>query len=417
MVSQACRDWLKTLWPASYKGVPFYFESDDEEGGRDNVKHVFPHRDPPFIEDMGEALRYYGGTAYVHGDNADGLASALKAALASYGAGMLVVPYFGPVTVHCETFKRSTHRDQMGYVAFELKFVRTGAPTAFISVPALANAAFVAAESVAVSLGALFPRAILTLNQPDYVVAGAVDTLASAAAAVDVLRQSYPVDPAVSAKLRDGVASFLADLPAQVSNVAPPSDAAPAVSSLVALVRQLGDGLPAEAAIRAALELVDAFPTPPAPLGVTVAGQPYLSTTARAAHQNAAAASRMVRLAALVAYAEGVLRTTFADRPSGVTARGEIAERFETELFDTTGAENHDLFVAIDALRGKVIEWLTKTINTLAPVIVVESARIMPSIALGWALYGDPTRGIELVARNNVRHPSFMPRTIEALSR
>jgi len=417
MVSQACRDWLKTLWPASYKGVPFYFESDDEEGGRDNVKHVFPHRDQPFIEDMGEALRYYGGTAYVHGDNADGLANALKAALSSYGAGMLVVPYFGPVSVHCETFKRSTHRDQMGYVAFELKFVRTGAATAFISVPALANAAFVAAESVAVSLGALFPRTILTLGQPDYVVGAAVDTLASAAAAVEVLRQSYPVDPAVSAKLRDGVAGFLAALPTQVSNAAAPADAGPAVSSLVALVRQLGDGLAPAPAIRASLELVDAFPAPPAPLSATVAGQPYLSTPARTAYQNAVAAARIVRLAALTAYAEGVLRSTFADRPSGITARAEVAERFEAELYDTTGAENHDLFVAIEVLRGKVIEWLTKTINTLAPVIVVESARIMPSLALAWALYADPNRASELVARNNVRHPSFMPRTIEALSR
>jgi prophage DNA circulation protein len=415
MVSVLCRDWLKTLWPASYKGVPFFFESDDEEGGRDNVKHVFPHRDPPFIEDMGEALRFYGGTAYVHGDNADALASALKAALSSYGQGMLVVPYFGPVTVHCETFKRSTQRDQMGYVAFELKFVRAGAATAFISVPSLASAAFIAADALATSIGRLLPGAIGLLNQADYVVAAVTDTLASAAAAVDVLRQSYPVEPAVSAKLRGGVTTFVADLPGLVSNAAG-ADPGAAMARLVDLVRQLGDGLPAGAAVRASLDLFDAFPSP-APVTVTIAGKPYLSPTAKRAADNAAAAARAVRLAALTAYAEGVLRMTFNDRPSGVTARGEVAERFEAELYDTTGAENHDLFVAIESVRGKVIDWLTKTINTLAPVIVVESAQIMSSLALSWALYADPTRAAELVARNNVRHPSFMPRTIEALSR
>jgi hypothetical protein len=36
---------------------------------------VFPHRDDPFIEDMGEALRFYSGSAYVHGDDADALAA------------------------------------------------------------------------------------------------------------------------------------------------------------------------------------------------------------------------------------------------------------------------------------------------------------------------------------------------------
>jgi prophage DNA circulation protein len=411
MASTECRDWLKTLWRASYKGVPFYFESDDEEGGRDNVKHVFPHRDPPYIEDMGEALRFYGGVAYVHGDNADALANALKSALASYGPGTLVVPYFGPVTVHCETFKRSTQRDQMGYVAFELKFVRAGAASAFISVPLLQNVAFTAAETLAGTISSLFSRAIVTLDQPDYVVSAAVEPLASAAAAVDVLRQSYPVDPAVSAKLRDGVAGFLAALPDQVSNTAPAADAGAAMASLVAIVRQFGDGLPADSAVRASLELADAFPAP-APIAV----QSYPSPIVTAA-SNTAAAARAVRLAALTAYAEAVLRQTFKARPDGVTARGEVAEHFEAELYDTTGADNHDLYVAIEALRGKVIDWLTKTINTLAPVIIVESARIMPSLALAWTLYADPLRADELVARNDVRHPSFMPRTIEALSR
>jgi prophage DNA circulation protein len=414
--SAECRDWLKTLWPASYKGVPFFFESDKEKGGRDNVKHVFPHRDPPFIEDMGEALRFYSGSAYVHGDNADSLANALKSALSSAGPGMLVVPYFGPVTVHCESFERATTLDKMGYVAFELEFVRAGASSAFVSIPLLQNIAFTAAETLSVSLGQLFPLAISTLNQADYVVSAVTDTLAGAAAAVDVLRQSYPIDPVVSSKLREGVKAFLIDLPDQISDTAPPAKAQAALSGLIAIVRQFADGLPADSAVRATLELVEAFPTP-APVTVTIAGQPYLSPTARVAANNAAAAARAVRLAALIAYAEAVLRQTFKARPEGVTKRGEVAERFEAELYDTTGAENVELYRAIEGLRGTVIEWLTKTINTLAPVIAVESARILPSLALAWVLYANPMRAVELVERNNVRHPSFMPRAIEALSR
>lgn len=111
------------------------------------------------------------------------------------------------------------------------------------------------------------------------------------------------------------------------------------------------------------------------------------------------------------------MRRTFADRPAGITARGEVAERFEAELYDTTGAALAPLYVAIENLRGAVIEWLTGTINNLAPVITVESAVIRPSLDLAWVLYADPTRAVELVARNQVRHPSFMPRKIEALAR
>jgi prophage DNA circulation protein len=416
MESAACRDWLKTLWPASFKGVPFFFEQDKEKGGRDTVDHVFPHRDDPFIEDMGEALRFYSGSAYVHGDDVDSLANALKAVLASRGAGTLVLPYFGPVTVHCKSFERSTQRDQMGYVAFEMEFVRAGAASAFISVPLLQNIAFGAADALSVSLGQLFPRVISVVGQADFVVAAVTDTLASAAATIDVLRQSYPVEPDVSAKLRDGIAGFVADLPIAISNSSSDASATAAAGALIGIVRMFGDGLPAASAVRAINEFIDAFSGDVTTTPAIVTGRPYTPTLQIAA-DNITAASRLVRLAGLTAYAEAVLRQSFPSRPDGVTARGELAERFENELYDTTGAANAPLYVAIEKLRGAVIDWLTREIATLAPVIVVESARILPALALAWTLYADPVRSDELVARNRVRHPSFMPRVISALSR
>lgn len=408
-----CRDWLKTLWRASYKGVPFYFEADKEKGGRDNVKHTFPHSDLPFIEDMGEALRFFSGSAYVHGDDADAQALALKEACASYGPGPLVVPYFGPVTVHCETFERATQRDQMGYVAFEVEFVRAGASTALISVPYLQNVAFGAVDNLQRVFGQLFPLAIATLNRADHVVAAVADGIAGVAAAADVLRQSYPTEPVASAKLRDQIAAFVASVPAAINDAsAPGAPAAALAMSLIDIVRGLSDALPAETAATAALELVAAYPA-----GLAFSGVPYLSPSAAQAATNAEAVARLARLAGLMAYADATLRRSFASRPDGVTARGEVAERFENEMYDTTGAALAPLYVAIDDLRGKVIEWLTRTINDLAPVIVVESARILPSLALSWALYQDPMRATELVTRNQVRSPAFMPRTIEALAR
>ncbi|MCB2106352.1 MAG: DNA circularization N-terminal domain-containing protein [Rhodobacteraceae bacterium] len=409
-----CRDWLSTLWAASFKGVPFYFESDKEKGGRDNVVHVFPNRDQPFVEDLGEAPRLYSGLAYVHGDDADRWADTLKSALASRGAGTLVVPYFGPVTVHCQTFERHTQRDQMGYVAFEVEFVRAGAASALVSVPLLQNAGYVAAEKLAVLAGQLFPQTLVTFEQPDHVVAAAIDPLARGVAAIAVLRQSYPTEPAASAQVRQGVADILAALPAAISGAAPPAAAAvSAGGAVVALVRQFADALPASSAQRAMADLADAFADPLASTAARIGDPNRLTPESR----NAAASTRVVRLAALTAYAEAVLRMTFRSRPEGVTARGVVAERFETELYDTTGAANAPLYLAIEQLRGSVIEWLTRTINDLAPIVMVESARIRPALDLAWVLYADPSRGDELVARNAVRNPLFVPHRIEALSR
>jgi prophage DNA circulation protein len=411
-MSTECRDWLKTLWPASYKGVPFFFESDKENGGRGLIVHTFPNRDDPYIEDLGEEPRFYSGSAYVAGDTADSLAAALKSVLASRGPGPLVVPYFGPVTVHCETFERATHRDRMGYVAFEAKFVRAGAASAFVSIAAVQNIAYRAADTMASAISTLFPVTITSQNESDFVIASVTDTIADAAAAVDVLRQSYPVDPTASAALRDQITTLIGSAPASISDVAVPGAGATAIAaSFVSIVRGLGDALPAASATAAMLDLVAAYDS------TTIEAAPYLSPTGQRSAANKAATMRMVRLAALTAYAESILATTFVARPDGVTARGEVAERFENELYNTTGAANAALYLAIEDLRGKVISWLTQTINNLAPIVIVDSAIVRPSLALAWLLYADPTRSDELVARNNVRHPSFMPRQIEALSR
>ncbi|WP_316234964.1 MULTISPECIES: DNA circularization N-terminal domain-containing protein [unclassified Bradyrhizobium] len=423
MATQPGRDWLTTLWPASFKGVPFYFEQDKEAGGRGLVVHEFPNRDDPFVEDLGEAPRLYSGAAYVHGDAADALAAALKTALATRGAGILVVPYFGPVMVHCQTFERVTERDRMGYVAFDLKFVRKGAGSALVSIPLLSSIAFQAADNLAAAIAQALPAMVSTFGRPASAVSAVTDTLAQGAAALDVIRQTYPVDPAVSADVRDAVAPLIASFDAAIANTAPPAaPAAAAAAVLVALVRQTMDAMPAAAAVRASLELAASFAAPveaPSVVGqvVPLAGPRYLAPSQALAADNAAAAARVVRLAALTAYAEAVLRSTFATRPEGVTARGELAERFENEFYQTDGAENAALFLAIEQLRDAVIAWLTQAIANLAPVIAIETNRQMPSLVLAWTLYADPMRADELAARNAVRDPMFMPRELTALSR
>ena len=405
-----CRDWLKTLWASSFKGVPFYFESDDEEGGRDKVVHEFPRRNHPFIEDMGEAARYFSGAAYVHGDSVDSLESALKAALVSEGPGVLVVPLSGPIVVHSMTFKRHHEKDKLGYVAFEIKFVREGAASAQISIPFALNAAFGAADNLAAAISAVFAASVTALAEPDYVVAAAVDGVASAAAVLDVVRVSNRVEPAASAVIRDTLAGIVEQAPIAISPARRPAAAATELAeTVVVATRALADALPADTAARVMIEVAETF-------GAVTVSSPYLSAAAARADANANAMARLARLAALTAYGEAMLRRTYAARPDGVTARAEVSARFEAELYQTDGAENGDLYRALDDLSGRIVEYLSRVINDLAPIVVVETARILPSLVLAWRLYGDPARGTELVARNSVRHPSFMPKEFLALS-
>lgn len=402
-----CRDWLKTLWSASYKGVPFYFESDEEEGGRDQVVHVFPHRDDPFVEDMGEAPRYFSGTAYVHGDDADAQAVRFAETLATRGAGTLTVPIRGPILVQAMPYKRRHERDRLGYVAFEVKFVREGAFSAIVSIGSLRNEAFGAIDRMTSALAALFPRTLTVARQPDYVVAAAVNGIEAVAATVDAIRTSYPVNATVSASVRDRVADMM-DLVS--SSIDDPTEIGSVLLALAVAARNVGEAMPAGDALRAGDAMLAMF-------NEVVSAPAYLSTSSELAGANAASALRLGRLLGLVVYADAVLRAEYVSRPDGVTARGNVAQRFEAELYSLGSDVSSELYLAIDDLRARVIDYLSHRINDLAPVITIETARMLPSLFLAWRLYADPGRSDELVGRNRVVHPSFMPQVISALSR
>jgi prophage DNA circulation protein len=401
------RDWLASLWRASYKGVPFFFEQDDEDGGRGLVVHLFPNRDDPFIEDLGENPRHFGGTAYVHGDDADAQAAALIRALASRGPGTLVVPLFGPLSVRCLTFRRKHERDRLGIVAFELRFVREGAATALASVAAARNAAFGAADALSQVLADRFAPALTLDRQPDHVISAASGGVELAAAVFDALRTSYAVDVAASSAVRDALAEIVSGAATGIAS----GDAATIgalAAALVAGARALADGMPPASAARSMVEAADQFLPQPDKI--------YHAPSQARAAANAAAAARLARLAALTAFAEATIRRDYADRPAGVTARAELAARFQVELEACRGAADAELYLALQDLRAGAVDYLSRLINDLSPVVTVTTLQALPSLAVAWRLYADPLRARELAARNQVRHPSFMPLEFSALA-
>lgn len=416
------RDWTKTLWPASYKGVPFFVQVDEEQGSRRIVEHELPMRDDPFLEDLGEGVRHYDVTAYVASDNSDADAASVLAICATRGPGALVLPSQGPVIVRCLTFKRAREKDRAGYEALDLKFTREGFSSAIASVASLANLVFVTADQTALAVALSFAQAIVTADQPGFVTDAAVAGVQDNASALEAVRTSSPVDPAVSSAQRDEIQSIFdaADTVSETpiagagtfTTSAGQNANSPAVdlaARLIASGRAVGKGMPpTDAASQFEQLFQSAQVVIPAPI------YPTASTLQAAANQ--AASNQLLRMASLISYSEAIARMTIPDRPTAITLRANVAEYFESELL-TVSAADIDLAHAIMTLRNGVVDYLSRAIITLAPVIKVSANLSMPSLFWAWRLYQDPTRSSELAARNNVAHPSFMPLEFEALAR
>jgi hypothetical protein len=431
MIMNACRDWIATLWRASYKGIPFFFESDDEEGGRTLKIHEYPNSDNYDIEDMGQGPRYYSGSAYVTGDAADIQAGALTAALSSPGTGTLVIPTLGPVQVQAMPWRRSSHKDKLGYIAFSVKFVRQSNSISLAPTALLGQLVFDAADTLSSALSGLFPAGLI-LNLPaNFVISAAVAAVQGAAVAIDLVRAANPVDPAISARIAAAVAAIANATPLLISPVATnPADIAnllanvPPVpqtlteptailaSALVETVRLLGDGMVGNPDAGAGALLGLALEYPAASANVV----PVMTTNNSAAIANGNAIGDLMRIGALAAWCEALKRQTYASRPDGVAARAAVAERLGQEIALAIGAPKAMLFSALRDLQGAVVSYLTQLVADLAPVVTVTAPRSMPAMWWAWRLYGDPLRAFDLVLRNKVEHPSFMPLSFVALA-
>ncbi|HWL06723.1 MAG TPA: DNA circularization N-terminal domain-containing protein [Xanthobacteraceae bacterium] len=397
------RNWLTTLWAASFRGVPFQTETDSVGGGRRVVAHEFPMRDDPFLEDLGESKRSFDLTAYVASDNADGEAAALIAACSQRGPAILVLPLEGPITVRCLEFSRSREKDRAGKVAFTLKFLRQGAASSLLSVASLANLVFVAADALVGIASANYAQSVTVAGQPEQVVSAAVSAIQDGAATFDALRTSEPVDVAVSATQRDALQAIY-----DTAGILVGSDPEAVAAALTGSAQAIGDGMSGEAAVRAFGPVVDSLVAERAPS--------YPTRNARRADANRVAGYRVARLAGITAYAEAVVRVSITDRPAGITLRADVAEMFERELNGLRGGDMA-LNTALVDLRNVTIDYLSRAILDAAPVVTVEANAVLPSLWWAFRLYRDPLRSREIAARNLVPHPSLMPTKFEALAR
>lgn len=120
------RDWAKTLRRASYRGVPFWVDYDDFNGGKRLARHEYAGGRVTLIEEMGLATADIEVTAYLVGDASDLESTVLGAALLAPGPGMLVLPISPAQLATAESFRRSQEKDRRGYIAMSIRFVPHG---------------------------------------------------------------------------------------------------------------------------------------------------------------------------------------------------------------------------------------------------------------------------------------------------
>lgn len=123
---------FRDFQPASFKGFPFEVDKDHAEGGRYVPVHEYVRSEDFDTEDTGRKATTCGVTAYLASDAVDDEASALFSICTSPGAGVLVLPDSEPGWWRCTKVKRSSDKDKLGYVSFDLEFTAAGGDGVFV---------------------------------------------------------------------------------------------------------------------------------------------------------------------------------------------------------------------------------------------------------------------------------------------
>lgn len=376
------RDWLKAFRPASFRGVPFFVESENAEGGRRVAVSPIAYSDLHVTEDMGGDVRRFSLSAYVAGDRADAAARGFTAALNAPGAATLILPMSGPVLVRVPRWSVSRELTRAGYVGFQIDFVAAGLPSLpFAAVPgALAIASLIAAGIGLISEAAAFRMRDVAPGQ------AAPSALAIAAAATSL------ASVANAAALPEAKRPEIADAIATINRLStePVAQAANVAAAIVATCGAIADAADPAGAI-------DAFALAAVPAGDDV-----------------------FDLVSAAAFAAGFCQTLAAgdylSRQDARRARDRISPVVDPVLDALSGGLDVSVNEWLSDIAATAASDLSSTAANRAPLVNIQTEISLPATALAYALYGDAARAGEIVSRNSVATPAAMPVLFEAIA-
>lgn len=383
--------------------MEFHIGSANQSGGRRLAVHEFPQRDGAKVEDLGRRPHGFDLDCLVIGANYDQARDALITALDASGPGSLVHPYRGTLTVSVESWRLQETKEEGGAAFFNISFISEGETRPTQTADSGSGVEAAAADASAEG-GAGVEERFSVGGLPGFVAEGAAGRLGALAdglqGAMGRLRSAREAISNVGLRISNMRSGALA-LVRQVPNMRA------AVAGLIADIRLLADT--PRAAYRELRNLIG-FST-----GEAAPGQ----TPARMAERrNAEALDRLVTLTAAAEAARAVAAMTFDSYDDAQAVREDLVGRIDAAAMAYADAGDDGAFQALRVLGLAVVRDITARGGSLSRLYDYSLISTEPVLVTAQRLYGDVRRAEEIVERNRVAHPGFVPagQTLEVLS-
>lgn len=425
------KTWRDDLLPASFRGINFLIEQAAVPVGRKGQLHEYPQRDEPFFESLGKQSQVHKVSAYVIGDDCFERRDKLLEALEKEGPGELVHPWLGRMLVDVGECDLTHSRTEGGMARLELTFypskprkfptgtantqqqVVKSSESLLDSALRRYKAAMAVVDSARINLIGLRNSLsnVYTIIQRQFApflgiftnLSGFIQSLVNSPSMLSALFSSYFSDFSTSGLFRTGLnrtssstvqtgnAAGAVTAPSYRSSVAVASQHSEAVTS-INTVPQVS-GADTSAAAQAVANLVQDSLLVQVALIISempVATQPVsVESTPSIDHQAVQPVERPE-----VPVADDVI---------------ELRDALSEAIWEASLKADPEHYQALNTLRHALIKHLTAVAASGVRLVDITPAETLPALVLAYRRFGDATRAGEVVQRNRIQHPGFVP--------
>jgi len=386
--------WRDGLSRAAFRGVEFHVAAHEAGMGRRVQLHEYPLRDKPYAEDLGRRARTLSVEAYVLGDDYMARRDALVRAIEQPGPGTLQHPYLGEMRGSVVGFTLTESSREGGVARFVLQFVESGDaefPRAAVNTGAAVAAAGEAAQQ---AVQQSFERRHRVAGRPQFVVEASATIFSGA---LERVRQTLGLVRGPAARVA-ALNRHLQDAERDLTSLLyEPAAAGHALAGAPRLLRRT-----VAAARRDALAAARGFYS----FGTLLPPVQATTGSRRAQAVNQQELVGLVRVVAAAEAARAAADAQFESYQEAVGVRDEIVDTLDDVMLGDIEDGTYD---ALRALRSATVRDITTRGADLARLISWAPPSTMPVLAVAHELYADATRAAELVQRNRLRHPLFVP--------
>lgn len=391
---------------ASFRGVEFEVTDRSYISGRRNQVHEYPNKDVGYTEDLGQKSPSYPVTAFVIGYDYSSKRDALKKACIQAGPGTLVHPDYGAIEVICDAISIKESHAQQKMAVFEINFIEAGEkaiPETSIdlseSVLSSSSRMVDASKSSFVSSFSL-SEGVAGLTS---LIGGVSGTCSSA---LDNIGTGVGYATGVSEDITGsmnklvGAASAALSLKTSVKSfLNTPSALASQLDSIFSIVTSLsGNSTNSFQTVRG------------------LATKSNASATASVSNADAKAEKvcmqqieQLTKQIVVAKEAEIITSISFESSDDAeVVLNNFLDDAEEVEMFEDV-EPSLEVVQNLRDLRENVVKYVQEIIIKLPKIKTINLPDKTPSLILAYELYEDLSRSDELVKRNKIPFPAFIP--------